>query len=127
MRAHTDIQSMGARSRLIAEITASGSWGAPMPERLDSWKAIAAYLKRDERTVRRWEKEGLPIHRHMHTKRASVYAYKSELDTWWKNGRSRLEAAEAGTAQRPRRALGALLVAVLALALLLVGLDVGGL
>jgi hypothetical protein len=24
-------------------------------DRLDSWKEIAAYLKRDERTVRRWE------------------------------------------------------------------------
>jgi len=29
-------------------------------DRLDSWKEIAAYLKRDERTVRRWEEhEGL--------------------------------------------------------------------
>ena len=30
-------------------------------QRLDSWKEIAAFLGRDERTVRRWEKErGLP-------------------------------------------------------------------
>jgi len=36
-------------------------------ERLDSWKEIAAYLKRDVRTVRRWEHaEGLPVHRHSH-------------------------------------------------------------
>jgi len=28
-------------------------------ERLDSWKEIAAYLKRDESTVRWWEAEGL--------------------------------------------------------------------
>jgi len=35
------------------------------PDRLDSWKQIAAYLKCDERTVRRWEEnEGLPVHRH---------------------------------------------------------------
>jgi hypothetical protein len=30
-------------------------------DRLDSWKEIAAYLKRDVRTVHRWEaEEGLP-------------------------------------------------------------------
>lgn len=50
---------------------------------LDSWKEIASYLKRDMRTVRRWEKsEGLPVHRLMHLSRASVYAYPSELDAW---------------------------------------------
>ncbi len=70
-------------------------------ERLDSWKAIAAYLKRDERTVRRWEKEGLPIHRHLHAKKASVYAYLSEIDSWWNDGRTRL-AVEAVPAPRSR-------------------------
>lgn len=53
-------------------------------QRLDSWKEIAAYLRRDERTVRRWETEGLPVHRHLHKKKAAVYAYKEEIDTWWK-------------------------------------------
>jgi TolB-like protein/tetratricopeptide (TPR) repeat protein len=72
-------------------------------ERLDSWKAIAAYLKRDERTVRRWEKEGLPIHRHLHVKKASVYAYSSEIDSWWEEGRARL-AMEAVAAPRRRLA-----------------------
>ena len=48
-------------------------------ERLDSWKEIAAYLKRDARTVRRWEKsEGLPVHRHVHLKKPTVYAYEQE-------------------------------------------------
>jgi tetratricopeptide (TPR) repeat protein len=52
-------------------------------ERLDSWKAIAAYLNRSERTVRRWEeKEGLPVHRLHHDKRGSIYAYRTELDAW---------------------------------------------
>jgi hypothetical protein len=52
-------------------------------DRLDSWKDISAYLRRDVRTVQLWEKnEGLPIHRHVHTKRGSVYAYKAELDAW---------------------------------------------
>src|SRR5512146_1724223 len=62
------------------------------PDRLDSWKDIAVYLKRDVRTVRRWEeKEHLPVHRHLHSKRGSVYASKSELDAWWNQGRGRLD------------------------------------
>jgi len=52
-------------------------------KRLESWKEIEAYLKRDFRTLRRWEKEeGLPVHRHTHKSRSSVYAYPSEIDTW---------------------------------------------
>jgi tetratricopeptide (TPR) repeat protein/TolB-like protein len=55
-------------------------------ELLNSWKEIATYLKREVRTVRRWESfEGLPVHRHLHKVRGSVYAYKTELDLWWKN------------------------------------------
>lgn len=57
----------------------------PASERLDGWKEIAAYLKREMRTVQRWEKsEGLPIHRHGHGNLATVYGYKSELDVWLK-------------------------------------------
>jgi TolB-like protein/Tfp pilus assembly protein PilF len=56
-------------------------------ERLDSWKEIAAYLKRDVRTVRRWEKtRDLPVHRHPYLKRGLVYGYKEELDSWWNDG-----------------------------------------
>lgn len=52
--------------------------------RLDSWKEIAAYLRRDVTTVRRWEKrEGLPVHRHKHDKLGSVHAEVSEIDQWW--------------------------------------------
>jgi TolB-like protein/Flp pilus assembly protein TadD len=52
-------------------------------DHLDSWKEIAAYLKREVRTIQRWEKrENLPVHRHRHDRLASVYAYKSELDAW---------------------------------------------
>ena len=59
-----------------------------MPDRLDSWKEIAAYLKRDVTTVRRWEKrEGLPVHRHLHERRDSVYAYAAEIDAWWEGRR----------------------------------------
>lgn len=50
---------------------------------LQSWKEIAAYLDRDERTARRWEKkEGLPVRRHREEGRSSVYAYPSELSAW---------------------------------------------
>ena len=52
-------------------------------QRLESWKEIAAYLQRDSTTVQRWEKkEGLPVHRHPHQSRSSVYAYPSEIDAW---------------------------------------------
>ena len=62
--------------------------GVPKSERrrLDSWKAIAAYLSRDVTTVRRWEKhEGLPVHRHRHVKLGSVHAFTNEIDEWWHN------------------------------------------
>lgn len=58
-------------------------------DRLDSWKEIAAYLKRDVTTVRRWEKrEGMPVHRHIHDKGGSVYAYRSDLDRWAQSRRA---------------------------------------
>src|SRR5436190_867590 len=61
-------------------------------DRLDSWKAIAAYLGRDVSTVRRWERvEGLPVHRHRHAARGSAYAFKSELDLWFDSRRGSLE------------------------------------
>lgn len=51
--------------------------------RLQSWKEIAAYLQRDERTVRRWEKnEELPVHRLQHGKSSSIFADSAELDEW---------------------------------------------
>ncbi len=49
----------------------------------DSWKEIAAYLKRTEKTCRRWEIElGLPVHRLEDSPRARVFAYKDEIDFW---------------------------------------------
>jgi TolB-like protein len=63
----------------------------PPDERLDSWKEIAAHLKCSERTVRRWEQEGLPVRRHPHKKKAAIYAYKAEVDAWWRDGHERLK------------------------------------
>jgi Tol biopolymer transport system component len=55
----------------------------PVQERLDSWKEIADYLKRDVRTVIRWGKErGLPVHRVPGGKRQAVFAYTGEIDAW---------------------------------------------
>lgn len=52
-------------------------------DRLESWREIARYLRRRERTVRRWEEtEGLPVHRLTHARRGSVYAFTNELDQW---------------------------------------------
>ncbi len=51
--------------------------------RLDSWKEIAAYFERDERTVKRWEKEkGLPVHRMPENSGARVFAFTDELSRW---------------------------------------------
>src|SRR6266849_4694095 len=92
----------------------------PASERLDSWKEIASYLKRDESTVRRWEKEGLPVHRHVHKRKATVYANKSEIDAWWNDGHARLELVENAPATRRRKVMW---WAVAGLVLLGVGLG----
>ena len=76
----------------------------PRGERLDSWKEIAAYLKRDVATVRRWERrEALPIHRHLHEKLASVSAYTSELEAWAEGRRQPSDQVSPGSADRAQR------------------------
>lgn len=51
--------------------------------RLDSWKEIALFFGRDERTVKRWEKErGLPVQRIPGGNRGSVFALTEELAAW---------------------------------------------
>lgn len=68
----------------------------PPEDWLDSWKEIAAYLKRDVTTVQRWEKrEGMPVHRHQHDRMGSVYASRVELDAWARN-RNLLAAQKNG-------------------------------
>ncbi len=85
------------------------SSGAPpaglVPEdRLDSWKEIAGYLKRDVTTVQRWEKrEGMPVRRHLHDKMGSVYAFRSELDAW---SRSRNLPVPSKTSRSNRDRIG---------------------
>src|SRR5262245_27834365 len=79
--------------------------GNPMTapaDRLDSWKEIAAYLRRDVRTVQRWEKkEGLPVHRHQHEKLGSVYAFRGELTQWFNTRLPAVAAPAAGQQKSP--------------------------
>lgn len=71
-------------------------------DRLDSWKEISTYLRREVRTVQLWEKkEGLPVHRHFHRQLGSVYAFRSEIDRWRREvsrHRSSLNEAESSKA-----------------------------
>jgi AAA ATPase domain len=71
-------------------------------QRLDSWKAIAAYLNCGVRTVQRWEKtEALPVHRHLHQTQATVYAFVSDIDRW-REHRADLVAGAASEDAEPR-------------------------
>ena len=76
----------------------------PASEHLDSWKEIAAYFNRDLTTVQRWEKrEGLPVHRQVHTTQGTVFAYKAELDAWWNDRQAHLEHQPSVPPATPRR------------------------
>ena len=74
----------------------------PSPEdRLDSWKEIAAYLRREVRTAQRWEKSaGLPVHRLQIDKQGTVYAYKAELDAWYRDRRPQMESDSTAKKRR---------------------------
>jgi Tol biopolymer transport system component len=89
----------------------------PLEDRLDSWKEIAAYLKRDVTTVQRWEKrEGMPVHRHLHDSMGSVYASRADLDAWMRSRNLRVGQQNGNNAlspdplaQRPRSAISTFL------------------
>jgi tetratricopeptide (TPR) repeat protein len=70
--------------------------------RLRDWKEIAAFFGRDERTVRRWERQrGLPVHRVSGGARNLVFAYTDELENWLRSGGgapAKDEAEEAAAA-----------------------------
>ena len=88
---------------------------------LESWKEIAAYLQRGVRTVKRWEQsEGLPVRRHVHQSRSSVYAHPAELDAWRASrGPAHDDAPEGWLSWQPAR------VAAFAAALLFTLLATG--
>ena len=63
--------------------------------RLESWGEIAAYLRREIRTVQRWERyQGLPVRRLQIGKLGTVYAYRSELDKWFRERQPKPESNE---------------------------------
>lgn len=92
-------------------------------DRLESWKEIAAYLGRDVRTVQRWERsEGLPVHRHQHGERGSVFASRAEIDAWRAARRAPPVEVDVTPATRTPRRL--VVFAAVALVLALGGLAV---
>ena len=104
---------------------------SPLEDRLDSWKEIAAYLKRDVTTVQRWEKrEGMPVHRHLHDRVGSVYASRADLDAWMRS-RNLQAAQENGSpttdppAQPPQPAKSSRWPAILALAAVAAAIAIG--
>jgi tetratricopeptide (TPR) repeat protein len=81
--------------------------------RLDSWKEIATFFGRDERTVKRWEKErALPVHRVPGGVRSGVFAYTDELSQWLKDPAAAegelLDAPDIGTDGREMSSVGIL-------------------
>src|ERR1700720_26924 len=75
---------------------------SPPEDRLDSWKEIAAYLNRDVTTVQRWEKrEGMPVHRHLHDRMGSVFASRTELDSWARSRNLRAAAENLNDTPSP--------------------------
>jgi TolB-like protein len=67
-------------------------------KRLDSWKEIAAFFGRAERTVKRWEIErGLPVHRLPGSGRGSVFAYSDELAAWLKGPGQEIDAEDSAS------------------------------
>lgn len=92
-------------------------------ERLNSWKEIADFLQRSEKTARRWEMQrNLPVHRVPGAGKGSVYAYRDELENWLRTAPAEsssldLQAVPTGDA-RPAKSKGSKLP--LAGALLLV-------
>ena len=96
---------------MLREPVEPGAVGGAPESSLESWKEIAVYLNRHVTTVRRWEKhEGLPVHRHVHEKLGSVYAFRQEIDDWRRQRRVPLEGPgrdeEGGRGEPPRNGRG---------------------
>ena len=69
-------------------------------KRLDSWKEIASFFGRAERTVKRWESErGLPVHRVPGGGRSAVFAYNEELADWLEGKSKELDVDDTVTTE----------------------------
>jgi tetratricopeptide (TPR) repeat protein len=88
--------------RYSRQLKLMAAHGEPLEaqKRLDSWKEIATFFGRDERTVKRWEKErGLPVHRVPGSSRGGVFAYAEQLAEWLKAPNHNWEIAEIADAE----------------------------
>ncbi len=106
---------------MIKRTTLAASYREPIngfwtgTDRLDSWKEIARYLRREVRTVQLWEKrEGLPVRRHFHRRLGSVYALRSEIETW-KRQVSRMGVDQETKPAAPSKAANRITIYVLPL------------
>lgn len=94
------------------------STGSSVSDRLDSWKAISAFLHRDVRTVQRWEaNEGLPVYRQRNSRHGPIYAYKSEIEVWWRARQTTLRQRQSKTERPPKFGRGWLTASYLRLAI----------
>ena len=70
---------------------------------LQSWKQIANYVGRTERTVQRWEQEfGFPIRRPSGKARSAVMALVSEIEEWTRGKPSLVEIQRTGRLPREK-------------------------
>jgi len=68
---------------------------------LQSWKQIAKYVGRTERTVQRWEQGfGFPVHRPSGKSRSSVMALTQEIEEWTRAKPSLPQLQEMATVNR---------------------------
>jgi hypothetical protein len=51
---------------------------------LNGWKEIANHMRQGERTVKRWEQFGLPVHRVGELQKGPVFAFVEEVEKWEK-------------------------------------------
>jgi len=76
----------------------------PVRRRLDSWKEIADYLGRSERTAKRWQAERkLPVHHVPGGGHGSVYAFTAELDDWLLSEKSETIVATGDSERKAER------------------------
>jgi Tfp pilus assembly protein PilF len=69
---------------------------------LQGWKEIAEYVDRDERTVKRWEKQrNFPVRRMPGNGRANVYIGVSDLESWLRNSETTKEVPATELAELP--------------------------
>ncbi len=71
---------------------------------LNSWKEIARYVGRSERTVQRWEKQfGFPVRRPAGRTRSAVIAVPSEIQRWSTSTMASVGNSESVAAEGPPR------------------------